>query len=98
MMGPYACARTALAWLHRDTCLWSKDMTPDRLTPDGPEQGDSLIPARAFAARLGIQRRTLGHRLRDGSVPPPVRLRGRLYWLRSVVERFFSGLGAAEQA
>jgi predicted DNA-binding transcriptional regulator AlpA len=68
------------------------------LTIDPHAPDERLVPAKEFTARLGVSRRTLGERLRDGSVPPPVRLRGRLYWLRSAVERFFAGLGAAGEA
>jgi predicted site-specific integrase-resolvase len=53
---------------------------------------ERLVPAPEFANRLAIQRRTLGNWLRDGMVPPPIRLRGRLYWRETVVEEFLKTL------
>jgi hypothetical protein len=35
-----------------------------------------VVPAPEFASRLAIQRRTLGNWLKDGTVPPPIRIRG----------------------
>jgi hypothetical protein len=58
-------------------------------SPFSPESlQERLIPAQAFAERLSIRRRTLGHRVREGSVPPPIRINGRLYWRESVVADF----------
>jgi hypothetical protein len=62
--------------------------------PSQPENShERLVPAHEFADRLVIRRRTLGHRIREGSVPPPLRVRGRLYWRESVVADFIRGMG-----
>jgi hypothetical protein len=62
--------------------------------PSQPESSpERLVPAHEFADRLAIRRRTLGHRIREGSVPAPLRVRGRLYWRERVVADFIRGMG-----
>jgi hypothetical protein len=46
------------------------------------EQRERLVPAPERAS----QRRTLGNWLKDGTVPPAIRTRGRLYGRASAVE------------
>jgi hypothetical protein len=66
--------------------IMSASENKSTLSPEGLQE--RLIPAQAFAERLGIRRRTLGHRVRGGSVPPPIRVNGRLYWRESVIADF----------
>jgi predicted DNA-binding transcriptional regulator AlpA len=57
---------------------------------------ERLVPAPEFASRLSIQRRTLGNWLKDGTVPSPIRINGRLYWRETVVEAFLKALGGKQ--
>jgi predicted DNA-binding transcriptional regulator AlpA len=67
-------------------------MTERRSEEQREPTHERLVPAPEFANRLAIQRRTLGNWLKDGAVPPPVRIRGRLYWRETVVEEFLKAL------
>jgi predicted DNA-binding transcriptional regulator AlpA len=69
-------------------------MSSEKNPPTWPTESlqERLVPAQEFAERLAIRRRTLGHRIHEGSVPPPIRLHGRLYWQQSIVEQFIRGL------
>jgi predicted DNA-binding transcriptional regulator AlpA len=60
----------------------------NRPLPSPESSQERLVPAQTFAERLAIRRRTLGHRVREGSVPTPIRIKGRLYWRESVVADF----------
>ena len=68
----------------------SSEKTPPTWPAESPQE--RLVPAQEFADRLAIRRRTLGTRVREGSVPAPVRLHGRLYWRESVVADFIRGM------
>lgn len=56
--------------------------------------GDRLVLAPELSRRLGIARRTLANWIKEGVVPPPSKVRGRLYWREAVVDEFIRCMGA----
>jgi predicted site-specific integrase-resolvase len=60
---------------------------------EGPPPGERLVTSVELASRLGIKRRTLSEWIREGVVPPPTRIRNRLYWRETDVQEFIQGQG-----
>ena len=48
---------------------------------------DELLPARKMRARYSTTDRTILRWEREGVLPPPIKIRGRKYWSKTVLER-----------
>jgi predicted DNA-binding transcriptional regulator AlpA len=71
---------------------------PEKSIPQGTEgEPERLVTADEFADRLAVGRRTLGQRLSEGALPPPIRIRGRLYWREAVVADFIRSMQQQQQ-
>jgi hypothetical protein len=68
------------------------------LTASPPSSPPQLLPLSQVARSCNVCDRTLKEWVKKGDCPPPpIRIRGRLYWTRDVVQAWFQSRVEASQ-